>query len=599
MRSLLVAVLLLPAIARAIPLPVGPEFQVNTYTTGTQFDAAVAADPSGRFVVVWSTYRGGGDVDVVAQRYDAAGAPNGGEFQVNTYTTDRQELPAVASDPLGNFVVAWTSYADEGGDPVGSIRARRFDAAGIPLGDQFAVNTYTTSRQSEPRVAMQDDGSFVVTWVSIGSPEPDSADSIHARYYDASGIPVGDEFQVNTYTTGTQASADVAIDSLGRVLFVWHSAGSPGSDTSGNSVQGRRFDRSGAPLGPQFQVNSYTTSYQSTPAAKFDGLGNFVVTWVGPGEGGTDTNGFAVHARRFDAGATPLGDPFQVNTYTTNNQLRPRVATTSAGTFVITWLSGKSGEGYSEFVLRGQLHDATGARVGEEFAVSTYTSIHERPPGVATTPDGFVVVWSASGSTGTDTSFGSVQARRFVETTTTTTVSAASTTTSTSVAAHAVAGTKLLLTDRGESKRRLAVRIADSSPATVDPTIAGALLQVHAAGGGTDNLCLGLHAGAWRAKGRGPRRKFVYDDCAGGGGLCVRARLRPGKRFAAKARGPLGYSLDEPQQGAVGVRFDGGGAAMCALFGGRVKKDSGGPKGRFQASAAPAGTACAVSPPCP
>ncbi len=36
--------------------------------------------------------------------------PAGTEFQVNTYTTDAQYAPAVASDSAGNFVVVWASY---------------------------------------------------------------------------------------------------------------------------------------------------------------------------------------------------------------------------------------------------------------------------------------------------------------------------------------------------------------------------------------------------------------------------------------------------------------------------------------------------------
>jgi hypothetical protein len=173
------------------------------------------------------------------------------------------------------------------------------------------------------------------------------------------------------------------------------------------------------------------------------------------------------------------------------------------------------------------------------------------------------------------------------------------TTTSTSLPPQAVAGAKLLLSDRGETKRRLALRLADGSPVTVDPTIGGALLQVHGTGGGTDNACLVLHAGGWSAKGRASRRRYVYDACTEGKALCVHALFRPGKRLAAKARGTIAYSLDEPRQEAVGARFDGGGAPMCALFGGRVKKDVGGVKGRFKSSGAPAGAACPPSPPCP
>jgi hypothetical protein len=35
--------------------PVGPEFRVNTYTSGSQATPAVATDPAGNFVVVWQS----------------------------------------------------------------------------------------------------------------------------------------------------------------------------------------------------------------------------------------------------------------------------------------------------------------------------------------------------------------------------------------------------------------------------------------------------------------------------------------------------------------------------------------------------------------
>src|SRR5262249_35719626 len=60
---------------------VGPEFQVNTYTTGQQLQPRVGADASGNFVVVWgsgSYYEAGPDgsrTAVSARRFDAAGSP--------------------------------------------------------------------------------------------------------------------------------------------------------------------------------------------------------------------------------------------------------------------------------------------------------------------------------------------------------------------------------------------------------------------------------------------------------------------------------------------------------------------------------------------
>src|SRR2546430_14781880 len=70
----------------------------------------------------------------------------------------------------------------------------------------------------------------------------------------------GPELQVNTYTTGGQGHPQVASGPRGTFVVVWTSDGSLGTDTDSTSIQGRRYDANGNPQGPQFQVNSYTTS---------------------------------------------------------------------------------------------------------------------------------------------------------------------------------------------------------------------------------------------------------------------------------------------------------------------------------------------------
>ena len=95
-------------------VPLGGEFRVNTYTTGYQAVRSLASDSAGNFVVVWqSMNQDGSGFGVFGQRYASTGAPLGAEFRVNTYTTGSQIAPSVASDPAGHFVVAWSSYGQD------------------------------------------------------------------------------------------------------------------------------------------------------------------------------------------------------------------------------------------------------------------------------------------------------------------------------------------------------------------------------------------------------------------------------------------------------------------------------------------------------
>ena len=84
------------------PVPLGPEFAVNTHAAGSQelfaeAPRAVAAADDGSFVVAWSSSgQDGSSWGVYAQRFDAAGAKRGDEFRVNQSTGNSQWYPSVA-----------------------------------------------------------------------------------------------------------------------------------------------------------------------------------------------------------------------------------------------------------------------------------------------------------------------------------------------------------------------------------------------------------------------------------------------------------------------------------------------------------------------
>jgi hypothetical protein len=158
----------------------GGEFQVNTYTTGSQRFPQVASTPDGgSFLVVWSS-DDGSSLGVFGRRYDSAGNPLGGEFQVNTYTTQYQRVDSVAAAAGGRFVVAWRSNMQ--GTSVFDVFGRRYDSSGQPEGGEFQVNTYTTSSQTWPVVASTEDGRFVVVWESFGSQDGNSVGTFGQRY---------------------------------------------------------------------------------------------------------------------------------------------------------------------------------------------------------------------------------------------------------------------------------------------------------------------------------------------------------------------------------------------------------------------------------
>ncbi|MGB5400218.1 MAG: hypothetical protein WBO71_08385, partial [Thermoanaerobaculia bacterium] len=123
--------------------------------------------------------------------------------------------------------------------------------------------------------------------------------SIQGQRYDSGGAPVGGEFQVNAYTTSSQLNPSVAVEPQGDFVVVWTSYGSYGTDSSGESIQGQRYDSGGAPMGGQFQVNAYTTTSQRRPAVAVGADGDFVVVWDSGGSFGTDNSSRSIQGQRF------------------------------------------------------------------------------------------------------------------------------------------------------------------------------------------------------------------------------------------------------------------------------------------------------------
>ena len=377
-------------------IPAGGEFRANTFTTATQGAPVVAREPDGDFVMAWQSAGQDGDgYGVFGQRYDASGTPRGAEFQINTYTTGDQTRPWLAADGAGRFVVVWnTVNASPDGDG-GSVHGQRFAADGSRLGTEFIVNTYTTGDQYWARVAVNRAGTFVVVWQSV---QDGSGTSIQAQRYDRDGQKLLGEFQVNLATAGDQVTPDVKMNSLGRMGMVW-----AGPDGSSSGIFARAFNEFGTPVGVEVVANTVTADTQAFPSLHGARTGDpddfpSVVAWESFGQDGSD---LGVFARQFRGFGAPVGPEFQVNTYATGAQGgQPLAAMDEGGNFVISWRTTAPQDGSGDAVMARRFA-ASGQPRSPEFLVNTYTTGAQDQAHVAVDPFGnFVVAWRSAGQDG-------------------------------------------------------------------------------------------------------------------------------------------------------------------------------------------------------
>ncbi|MEA1950054.1 MAG: hypothetical protein U9N87_01630, partial [Planctomycetota bacterium] len=268
-----------------------------------------------------------------------------GELLVNQTTENNQSFSMVAMDDLGDFVVTWTSFGQDGDeDDMSNVYARLYtvDAigSGVTGGDEFLVNVTTDYNQKWSSVAMDADGDFVITWTSyledIGDTDPevgeDGIQDVMARRFDSAGNPVdiiitagdpGDpnanpvipptpavvssEFMVNSFTSGTQQHSQIAMDADGDFIITWESFQDRPGKQSGRpnipenfGVYAQAYANNATVLlapalrppevGPQGQIgeeeqiNATTDGDQRFPGVAMDDTGDYVIVWSGYGE---------------------------------------------------------------------------------------------------------------------------------------------------------------------------------------------------------------------------------------------------------------------------------------------------------------------------
>lgn len=371
----------------------GPELEIANQPSASRFDSAVAADRTGRFVVVWAASDSGEEPDIIMRRYDPQDVPLGSDFVVNQATAGRQYLPKVDADGTGRFVVVWKDVNSGG-------KARQFDASGVPVGGEFVLNSPSGIFFSRPiAVSASAGGGFACLWEASGC---GFSQCTMARRFAADGTPIEVDFPVSLsnlfivnfsddlamtaegefvvsdseygsyageyavgdalltrYTAESQEASYAYVDSplnqlysypptriasneSGSFAVAWRSFQFPGQVQNGG-IEVQLFDRELNPLSEPIAASTDTANGHARPDLAVDRRGNFVVVWESQGQ---DGSGAGIFAQRFAADGSRIGSEFQVNSYTTGDQSGPQVAAGNAGDFIVTWSSfGHGGAG--------------------------------------------------------------------------------------------------------------------------------------------------------------------------------------------------------------------------------------------------------------
>ncbi len=366
----------------AQPAASGVESIVNSTIANSQLSPAVAMDANGNYVIVWESY--GQDASntygIYFQRYNSSGAVQGSETLVNTTTSDSQQFPDIAMDDNGDFVVVWMSN-NQDGDGWG-VYFQRYNSSGVAQGSETRANTATVNEQRHPRVAMDSDGDFVIVWAS----ENQDGDNygVYFQRYNSAGAAQGSETLANTTTTNFQGYPAVSMDASGNFVIAWQSLA---QDGSGNGVYAQRFTSAGATQGSEFLVNTTTTQSQQEPDVDMNPSGAFVIVWSSYTQ---DGSGDGIYFQKYTSAGATDGSETIVNTTTSDDQVRPSVAILTNGAFVIIWSSYSQDGNFMGNYL--QAYNTNNASLGSETLVNTRTTDFQQNSDIAIYDDNTTMV---------------------------------------------------------------------------------------------------------------------------------------------------------------------------------------------------------------
>ena len=386
--SALTPILLASATQAAGPVPVAPAFKLSGCATCRQSNPRLAGTPNGKLITAF-------DIELIppapvvqARVFPATGvAPKA--FRPQASLTPAQYDAAVAANKGGAFVVAWSTVDTARNS---DIFVQRYGSDAKPVGATLPVSLDPAGVQvldTAPSVAIGSDGAFTVAWIRIvpqGQPDP-TGPQIWARRYSATGIPAGPPLKVADTLIGNFRPS-VCVDTSGKSIFVFATIDQDRPfESSKIGVSMRRMGPKGL-LNGGVVVVAPALGYESHPVVSCGLAGAFVIAWES-NQAPVTTFGNIV-AQRYNANAARVGSPFIVSA-TADRQRTPAIAHDAEGNFVIVW----QGLGSSLSGIYGQRFSPTGAALGARFTVTEAEFASTTVPTVAAAgaADAFAVAW--------------------------------------------------------------------------------------------------------------------------------------------------------------------------------------------------------------
>lgn len=128
----------------------------------------------------------------------------------------------VATNGTGDYHIVWRTSGSGDGSGRGLWRTS-LGSSDTAVAAPLAVTVNTINDQTEPAIASDGNGDFVITWQGSGSGD---LSGVFARRFLSDGTALGSEFRVNQTVAGSQVGASAAVVDIDNFVIAWSGNGS-------------------------------------------------------------------------------------------------------------------------------------------------------------------------------------------------------------------------------------------------------------------------------------------------------------------------------------------------------------------------------------
>lgn len=309
-------------------------------------DPAAAFLPSGELLLAWTEERDDVSVDIFlehrtlidkdifAQKFTAAGAPEGAPVRLNTTTAGAQSLPKILVRASGDALVVWQSDGQTTGATGDGIYGRMVHpATGLASGTEMKLSQ-TPGLAYNPVVTGSPNGGFAVAWSAADA----SSQGVFVRLFSRTAAPLGTEIRANTTVAAQQIRPAVASDpNTGGYLVVWQ--GQSATNVQISHIYGQFVGPGGSLVGPEFLAAQGVAKAQLSPSLACVAGKHFLLTWLDY----QDWFPVGLFGVELDKLGRAVGAEVQVNTKGIGAQSRTAIAVSPLGGVLIPWEGFTSG----------------------------------------------------------------------------------------------------------------------------------------------------------------------------------------------------------------------------------------------------------------